>query len=430
MAAQLPANDELLAAFNFFANAPDRAMPHHPRPDRRGDDQHEVIGGAAREPHFLDYDMADDFPLIDLGDYADEQDEAFHPHQQDHIPPVLDPERQDERELVVIDDDDFYAPPEVVHEESSIAANAQPSTGVRDAQTCLEQILVIFPEVEHDYVLRLYNGFDVDTDYEALPPDARLQNILDRLADENYPRRARPTKKRKTDETAEHPDAKRWEGPQRGPADPRLKAVLVTMIKADFPAITQKDITTHLDTHKHFYPTYIAIANAFDSNPGGQWRGRAMTRTNADARQIAEGMGEDLVEELDASRKQVDKIRQQRRQDEANLEQAKRAGAIAECQACFDDLPMNRQAHCNGPEAHFTCLECLTKYIKSEVGDARAKVFCTSGCGAGFSRAQLDLVPDKQLLEKLEQLQQEQDIRDADIEGLEECPFCDFKVGD
>lgn len=38
------------------------------------------------------------------------------------------------------------------------------------------------------------------------------------------------------------------------------------------------------------------------------------------------------------------------------------------------------------------------------------------------------MLEDKGLLAKLEQLQQEKDIRDAGLENLEECPFCDYKA--
>ncbi|EME40892.1 hypothetical protein DOTSEDRAFT_74447 [Dothistroma septosporum NZE10] len=104
------------------------------------------------------------------------------------------------------------------------------------------------------------------------------------------------------------------------------------------------------------------------------------------------------------------------------------AGETAECQACFEDLPMNRQIHCNGNAAHFTCFDCAATYIRSEVGQSRCRVLCTAGCGAGFARAQLQLLSDKSLFDRLEQLQQEKEIRDAGLDNLEECPFCEYKA--
>jgi E3 ubiquitin-protein ligase RNF216 len=52
----------------------------------------------------------------------------------------------------------------------------------------------------------------------------------------------------------------------------------------------------------------------------------------------------------------------------------------------------------------------------------------TSDCKAPFARAQLKLFLDAQILEKLERLQQQEEIRLAELDDLVECPFCDFKA--
>lgn len=52
----------------------------------------------------------------------------------------------------------------------------------------------------------------------------------------------------------------------------------------------------------------------------------------------------------------------------------------------------------------------------------------TSGCTAAFARSELKRVLDEKAFDKLEKLQQEEDIRNAELEGLAECPFCDFKA--
>lgn len=90
---------------------------------------------------------------------------------------------------------------------------------------------------------------------------------------------------------------------------------------------------------------------------------------------------------------------------------------------------MNRQIHCNGTKAHFLCFDCAETYIKSEIGESRCRVLCPAAdCETGYANHQLNLLSDKQSLEKLAQLQQEKDIRDAGLDDLEECPFCDYKA--
>jgi TRIAD3 protein (E3 ubiquitin-protein ligase RNF216) len=142
-----------------------------------------------------------------------------------------------------------------------------------------------------------------------------------------------------------------------------------------------------------------------------------------------------MADELKAARDKVKDIRRQRvleevsrKEEQENLQRAIDNNETAECKSCYDDYPMNRQIHCDGEVAHFTCFECAETYIKTQVGDARCNVECTFGCGAPFPRSQLQLLANKELLAKLEQLQQEKDIRDAGLEGLEECPFCDYKA--
>lgn len=85
--------------------------------------------------------------------------------------------------------------------------------------------------------------------------------------------------------------------------------------------------------------------------------------------------------------------------------------------------------HCSATVAHYMCYECATTYIATEVGQSRCKITCpdSSVCPAGYTEVQIRLVPDSILVEKLLKLQQEQDVRDACVDDLVECPFCDYK---
>jgi len=86
--------------------------------------------------------------------------------------------------------------------------------------------------------------------------------------------------------------------------------------------------------------------------------------------------------------------------------------------------------HCDGDVAHFFCLECAANYISSEIGQSRCRPKCmdTSGCTAAFARCELQSFLDTKTFDKLEQLQQEDDIRSAGLDDLVECPFCNFKA--
>lgn len=265
----------------------------------------------------------------------------------------------------------------------------------------------------------------------------RVEHIVNQLlSKESYPKRNKGKKRKREEAEEEEAERKRWEGMNREVVPGYLKSTINAMLKAEFPEASNNFIAEHLQIHRHLYPTFIALAKSKEGGDKTGWRGRPPKGMLADADIIAANSGWDaLSDELKAARKQAERLSDERRAENAkkiaeqeNLRRAIEAGETAECQACFEDLPMNRQIHCNGDIAHFTCYDCAETYIKSEVGDSRCRVLCTAGCGAGFAHEQLHQLSDKSLLEKLELLQQEKDIRDAGLDDLEECPFCDYKA--
>ena len=308
--------------------------------------------------------------------------------------------------------------------------------------TCLRKVLEIFPDINHDHVFKLYNDFDSNEGYENLSGEVRFDNIVEGLlSTASYPKQERgrsACKKRKRADSIDEDANKKWELNDRDPIPGYLVGSIRAMLKADFPEVPQQYIQRTLAREMHLYKAYIALANDRDTfetkkvKPYGKGR---PTAGMAPAETIAENSGLlELVEELMASRARVATIRAEhavalakKEAEEENIAKAMERGETAECSACFDDLPMNRQVHCDGEVAHFTCFGCIETYIKSEVGEARCRVLCPAGCGAAFAHSQLDQLEDKELLERLAELEQEKAIRDAGLDNLEECVFCDYK---
>ncbi|KAK5165469.1 uncharacterized protein LTR77_008998 [Saxophila tyrrhenica] len=309
--------------------------------------------------------------------------------------------------------------------------------------TCLQQVLAIFPDISHDHVIDLYTAFDREGDYEVLPGRARLDNIIEQLvSSESYPKQEKGKRalKRKREDSIDGIDFKKWEKADRAAVPNFLKGSMQVMLKSEFPEIPVQYINAKLATERHLYNAFTALAKEKDDSERDDVRrfgkGRPSQRQIADADTIATNCGwPELLEELNAARARMVCVKMDRAAEDAkkiaereNLDRAIAAGETAECSACFDDLPMNRQIHCNGSVAHFLCFDCALTYIKTEVGESRCNVLCTAGCGAGFAGNQLKLLSDKQLLEKLSQLEQEKAIREAGLDDLEECPFCDYKA--
>lgn len=354
-------------------------------------------------------------------------------------------------QILNIGGEDVFIPDE---EPPNLAANATTASAIPlssddahalseeafTADSCLKRVLEIFPDISHAHVLELYNDFGSNSGYENLPRPARLDNIIEQLVSAtSYPKQERgkqAVKKRKREDSIDENDTKRWEGPDREAVPHFLKGSMQAMLKSEFPEIPVNFVNETLATQKHFFQAYVALAAAMDSTKRAFGKGRASVRHLANADTMAMNCGwPELADELTAARKRIAVVRAQRVVDDAkkkaeeeNLQRATECGETAECQACFDDLPMNRQMHCDGPVAHFTCYECAETYIKSEVSESRCRVLCTAGCGANFAPAQLNLLGNKQLLEQLAELEQEKAIRDAGLDDLEECPFCDYKA--
>ena len=65
---------------------------------------------------------------------------------------------------------------------------------------------------------------------------------------------------------------------------------------------------------------------------------------------------------------------------------------------------------------------------ETAIGSSKYQFFCmsTTGCSAGFSKAQRETFLDQKLIGVLDRLEQETMLRMAGIENLVNCPFCDF----
>ena len=147
-----------------------------------------------------------------------------------------------------------------------------------------------------------------------------------------------------------------------------------------------------------------------------------------------------LVNELQAAKRECSeerRIAKRRKQDEeaeaTNLKIHTEARMLVECQCCFDDeTPINRAIPCDGDVAHFYCYACVKNQASSQIGQMRWEMRCVfSGnkpCTAPLIKSQLRDVLEAKTLAKLEELQFNDEVSLAAIEGLEDCPFCEFKA--
>jgi hypothetical protein len=145
-----------------------------------------------------------------------------------------------------------------------------------------------------------------------------------------------------------------------------------------------------------------------------------------------------LVNELQAAKQhgarelyRLKKDRDAEAEEAANLLQHKLEGSLIECQVCFDEeIPMNRAVMCEGDVGHFFCFSCVARLAESQIGAMKHEMMCMdgSGCKAVLSLDGVGRAVPTKVVDKLAFYQQQAEISAAGIEGLEQCPYCEYKA--
>ncbi|RXW25103.1 hypothetical protein EST38_g771 [Candolleomyces aberdarensis] len=114
---------------------------------------------------------------------------------------------------------------------------------------------------------------------------------------------------------------------------------------------------------------------------------------------------------------------QEEEDDDEDLEDD---GTFIECGCCFSKFPFERMTQC--PDAHLFCRSCLRAYASSQLGSQNVSLTCmhTSGCTLHFPESELSRLLPNKLLGLYNRLKQQKELKEANIDGLEECPFCDW----
>ncbi|KIO29765.1 hypothetical protein M407DRAFT_70089, partial [Tulasnella calospora MUT 4182] len=98
-----------------------------------------------------------------------------------------------------------------------------------------------------------------------------------------------------------------------------------------------------------------------------------------------------------------------------------------ECGCCFAEYAFENMVQC--PEAHLFCKKCARRTAEEAIGARKAVIRCMDqdGCQLEFAASEIRRFLDSKAFDLLEKIKAERAVTDAGLEGLEECPFCDFK---
>ncbi|KAJ3129993.1 hypothetical protein HK098_007259 [Nowakowskiella sp. JEL0407] len=100
-----------------------------------------------------------------------------------------------------------------------------------------------------------------------------------------------------------------------------------------------------------------------------------------------------------------------------------------ECGCCFCEYPLSQMTQCE--DGHLFCLECAKRAAEVIIGLRKTQFKCldsASDCKYGFEEKEIRRFLGEKTWEGYQKLRMEEEVRMAEIDGLESCPFCSFAM--
>ncbi|KDQ54307.1 hypothetical protein JAAARDRAFT_38467 [Jaapia argillacea MUCL 33604] len=310
----------------------------------------------------------------------------------------------------------------------------------------LALILEIIPDVQPTHVLTLLEQ------YFPTHPDNLVEHILHLLFENpDYPKVDTKGKGKRVRIDAEEEAAGEGSSPKKprvdfGSKDRQRNAginypiLAMEQLQSDFPFIPKPHISrTFIENNALYAPTYLFLAKQAREQGGvGQPPLPYVEKKNRN-RNMGKGKGRKLVdEELELEVEWIRGIREsgeepgsdegKEKAGEADVGMRDGDGDGMECGCCFSDYPFEKLIQC--PEAHLFCTDCMTSYVSDRLGSQNANIVCMdqSGCKMRFTEGELRRFLPEKLLGLYERVKARKEIESAGLEGLEECPYCEYKV--
>ena len=320
-----------------------------------------------------------------------------------------------------------------------------------DEALCIQRVVDVFPDIQLDFVLQKIrdpstqlNFNDEEIDEHVVP--ARI--IAQVLEMDNYPKATlsasgQSLKSAPTDETGVTVLYNK-----NNSKDATYLKEAIIILAQQFEHVPTHFISKIVHENRALFASFIYLQEAerdYYTKPHRRYIRHRQARANLEkkyARLPHEQRNEEkyaqIVNELQAAKQHVAreemKASKQKEKEEAeatNLAIHKASGSLIECQCCFDDeIPMNRAIGCQADEdIHFFCYDCVTRLAENQIGMMKWEMLCMdgSGCKASLSAGGIAQAVSTKTFDKLAFNQQQAEIAAAGIEGLEQCPYCDFK---
>ncbi|GJJ08592.1 hypothetical protein Clacol_002811 [Clathrus columnatus] len=283
-------------------------------------------------------------------------------------------------------------------------------------QEYLRQVLEIVPDVDHDYLKKLLHQYRNTEGSEQY-----IQFILHALfEDPSYPRN--PTlkligkRRRSSDETDERAARKLKLDPSSidrpVPSGSNYFPLALQQLQIDYPYIPKQHIRLVLAQNRGLYsPSYFFLEKE-SKNERLPYRLKTTAfRPSGKDRALYDPdfqiEREWLVNHLNAKDNKA--VADYKTTDEEEEEDPECEDGI-DCACCFSNIWLSLTAGSDGPVPR------------------GASLLPDSGCKQPFPDSELARFLSPKLLQLYHRLKQQEEVAEASLEGLEECPFCEYKV--
>ncbi|ODQ55001.1 hypothetical protein SAICODRAFT_89121 [Saitoella complicata NRRL Y-17804] len=335
-------------------------------------------------------------------------------------------------------DSDSFPTNAGVGREQQQQEQAQPETfRPRSQDETVVAVLELFPDVCEKHISALW------TEHATREPDIVTYIVSQFIENPGYPKSTPKDNKRKRRISDEGMRAPRidYESKDRKPPPPEDVYLhnCRKVLSIDFPVIPDAYIRHVMKQNNDLYlPTYLALKKVDTSAENGNLlpykpMNIARRRNAAFGMILASDACAPIREEIEYwQAKQTERMskevceKERERAERENEEFHELIGGMVECGCCFAEVPINRVSQCE--DGHLFCLECCRRNAETEIGMRRYQLKCMdgSGCKSLFVMSEVrHFLPEKNL-EALLRIQQEEELRMADLEGLVRCPFCDY----
>ena len=202
----------------------------------------------------------------------------------------------------------------------------------------------------------------------------------------------------------------------------------VAYIVKHFPQLSLKEINQLIEAQNgHFLPSVKQAEIHVKNN--SKRKGKALSKrkinevpkAEKDLQFMKEHVFFNLLPQIEQLKEKEASIRAEK------VEQARQNGSLFDCEVCYDsDCLLEESVACMA--GCLFCPDCVRRGVAVQIGEDKTVMSCLMGCGAVLPLSSLQSVISATQLVRLQQRQQAEEVRQAGLEDLMQCPACSYSA--